>query len=71
MAAFNISRRKYNAIKRFSKISSYPRTFDDVLTSLSERIDLTAFSARSIAAMIDFGYYQNTKGYYKSIDEIL
>lgn len=71
MTAFNISRRKYNEIKRRSSISSMPRTFEDVLTSLSEHVDLSKFSARCIAAMIDFGYSQHTAGYNKAAGEFL
>ena len=59
--------RKYNMIRKYTYLDG--RTFTDVFAYLEKSIDLSIFTAKQIAMMMEICYDQHNKRYDKCAHE--
>lgn len=63
----NITVRKFNAIKKACNLP--PVTFDDVFSFIESNINLTKYTAKQIAEIMDLCYEQHTMGFLSGCEE--
>ena len=59
--------RKYNMIRKYTYLDG--QTFTDLFAYLEKSIDLSIFTAKQIAMMMEICYDQHNKGYDKCAHE--
>ena len=59
--------RKYNMIRKFTYLDG--RTFTDIFAYLENSIDMSIFTAKQIAMIMEICYDQHNKGYDKCAHE--